>query len=93
MPINGGELGLGPAPPVVPQGESWMLMSLDRLRSDVQRLTMHRQDVYVRAQAHRLGGQLVPASLCEELLQNESQLRCALDRYNEATGSAHPAEG
>jgi hypothetical protein len=70
-----------------------MVSSLDRLRSDVQRLSAHRQDVYVRAHAHREGGQLVPASLCEELAQNESMLRCALDRYLEATGDAHPAEG
>jgi hypothetical protein len=93
MPTNGGELGLRPAPPQLPQGESWMLSSLDRLRSDVQRLSLHRQDVYGRAHVLRESGHLVPSSLCEELAQNESQLRCALDRYIEATGDAHPAEG
>jgi hypothetical protein len=55
------------------------------LRSDIRRLTVGRQDLYVRARGHRQGGQLVPASLCEELDQNESQLRFALDRYNETS--------
>jgi hypothetical protein len=50
------------------------MLSVERLRSDVRRLSLHRQDVYVRAHAHRQGGHLVPASLCEELVQNESQL-------------------
>ena len=93
MPTNGDKSGLRPAPPPPPQGESWMLSSLDRLRSDVQRLSLHRQDVYGRAHVLREGGHLVPSSLCEELAQNESQLRCALDRYAEATGDVHPAAG
>ena len=91
MPTSGGELGLGPAPSGAPQSESWVL-SLDRLRSDVRRLSLHRQDVYVRAHAHREGGHLVPLSLCEELALNESHLRYALDRYIEATADAHSAE-
>ena len=61
-------------------------LPVDSLKSQIRGLTLHRQDVYARAQAHRQGGQLIPLSLCEELAENGSRLRLALDRYTEETG-------
>jgi hypothetical protein len=66
--------------------ELWRITLTDSLRSEIRRLTVHRQSAYDRAQAHRQNGQLVPASLCEEMAENGSRLRWALDRYTEATG-------
>ena len=86
MPSSGGELDLRRVPEPILKSELWAISLLDALRSEIQSLTARRQNVYVRAQAHRQGGQLVPASLCEELAENGSQLRRALDRYTEKTG-------
>lgn len=66
--------------------ESWRIALTESLRSEIRRLTVRRQSAYDRAQAHRRDGQLVPASLCEEMAENGSRLRWALDRYTEATG-------
>jgi hypothetical protein len=76
----------GPVPKAALAGELRVISAHDGLMGEIRRLTQRRQNAYVRAQAHRQGGQLVPASLCEELAENESQLRFALDRYTEATG-------
>jgi hypothetical protein len=87
MPSSGGELDLRAVPVPIPKSELWSISLLDALRSEIERLTARRQNLYVRALAHRQGGQLVPGSLCEELAENGSQLRHALDRYTERPGA------
>jgi hypothetical protein len=87
VPSRGGDLDPGEVPKLALARGLWAISPLDSLRGDIRRLTLRRQDAYVRAQAHRRRGQLVPASLCEELAENGSQLRFALDRYTEATGA------
>jgi predicted DNA-binding protein with PD1-like motif len=89
MASRADQSGIRPSPECVLSSDLWALSATDSLRNDIRRLSLHRHDVYARAQVHRSGGHLVPASLCEELALNESQLRYALDRYSEASG--HPA--
>ena len=84
------ETGIQSAPGPVGKSESWAVLTIDNLRNDIRRLSLDRADAYVRAGVHRRDGHLVPASLCEELAHNASQLRCALDRYSEVTGSSSP---
>jgi hypothetical protein len=86
MPSSGDERDLRRVPDSVLKSELWSISLLDALKSEIRRLTGRRQHVYARARAHRQDGQLVPASLCEELAENGSQLRRALDRYTEKTG-------
>ena len=74
------------APQHVPTSTSSAIQPPDSLRSQIRRLTQRRRDVIVLAEAHRQGGHLVPASLCEELAENGSQLRYALGRYAQETG-------
>ena len=70
-------------------GEPSATWPLDSIRSDIQRLTLRRRDVYAEAEVHRRGGHLVPASLCEELSENGLELRWVIDRYaQERRGTA-----
>lgn len=57
----------------------------DSLRSQIRHLTLRRQESYVEARAHRVGGHLVPGSLGLEMAENALHLRYALKRYAEAT--------
>lgn len=84
MSGNKGELGRGPALECASDSELATLSALELLRGDIQHLSLQRHHLYVRAHRHRQGGQLVPASLCEELTDNESRLRCLLGRYTES---------
>ena len=59
------------------------LRMTESLTGEIRRLTERRQVVFVEMQAHRRGGHLVPASLCEEIAENEAQLSRALERYRE----------
>ena len=68
--------------------ELWAIYEPEALTGRIRGLTVRRQAVYLQAQAHRQGGHLVPASLCEELAENGSQLRYVLNRYSEATRPA-----
>jgi hypothetical protein len=86
MPSSAGDPDPREVPKRTLKGELWAISPLDGLRSEIRRLTLHRRDVYGRAEAHRQGGQLVPLSICEELAENGSQLRIALARYTEETG-------
>jgi hypothetical protein len=86
MPISAGDPDLRRAPRPILKGELWAISPLDTLSRQIRGLTLRRQEVYARAQAHRQGGQLVPLSLCEDLAENGSQLRIALDRYTEEQG-------
>ena len=86
MPTRAGDPDLRPVPRRILKGELWAISPLDSLGSQIRGLTLRRQDVYAQAQAHQQGGQLIPLSLCEELAENESQLRIALDRYTEEKG-------
>ena len=74
------------APERVPTSNSSAILPPESLRGQIRRLTQRRRDVFVLAEAHRQGGHLVPASLCEELAENGSQLRIALDRFTEEQG-------
>jgi hypothetical protein len=85
MASRADQSGVQASPECILSSELWALSATDSLRNDIRRLSLHRHDVYARAQVHRRGGHLVPASLCDELAQNESQLRYALDRYSEAS--------
>ena len=73
-------------PQRVPTSNSSAILPPESLRGQIRRLTQRRRDVFVLAEAHRQGGHLVPASLCEELAENGSQLRWALGRYAQETG-------
>jgi hypothetical protein len=86
MPTRAGDPDLRPVPRRTLKGELWAISPLDSLSSQIRGLTLRRQDVYARAQAHQQGGQIIPLSLCEELAENGSQLRIALDRYTEEKG-------
>jgi hypothetical protein len=86
MPTHAGHPDLRRGQTLILKGELWAISPVDSLRSQIRGLTLHRQDVYARAQAHRQSGQLIPLSLCEELADNGSRLRLALDRYTEETG-------
>jgi hypothetical protein len=88
MSMRAGHPDLRRGPRPILKGELWAISPLDTLRSQIRGLTLHRQDVYARAQAHQQGGQLIPLSLCEDLAENGSQLRIALDRYAEEQGPA-----
>jgi len=86
MPTRAGDPDLRRVPRRILKGELWAISPLDRLSSQIRGLTLRRQDVYARARAHQHGGQLIPLSLCEELAENGSLLRIALDRYTEEQG-------
>lgn len=86
MPTRAGDPDLRPVPRRILKGDLWAISPLDTLSSQIRGLTLRRQDVYARAQAHQQGGQIIPLSLCEELAENGSQLRIALDRYTEEKG-------
>jgi hypothetical protein len=86
MPTSAGNPDLRRVPRRTLKGELWAISPLDTLSSQIRGLTLRRQEAYARAQAHRQGGQLVPLSLCEDLAENGSQLRIALDRYTEEQG-------
>ena len=58
----------------------------DSLTSEIRRLTVGRQSAVGRAHAHRRDGQLVPASLCQDMAENDRRLRRALERYTALTG-------
>ena len=48
--------------------------------------TPRRQAAYDTARTYRAGGQLVPGSLDQEIVENGLQLEHALRRYSEAAG-------
>jgi hypothetical protein len=53
----------------------------DTLTSEIRRLSVGRRRLYSRARVARGNGQLIPASLCHEIAENEAHLRRALERY------------
>jgi hypothetical protein len=55
----------------------------ESLGSQIRQLTLSRQASYDRARTYRRDGQLVPASLREDIAENGHQLRQALERYTE----------
>lgn len=76
-----------------PSQERW-LMSLNQSLSDhIRLLTQRRHTAFGQAATYRLEGHLIPGSVTEELTENASQLRGALERYAEATAqlAAAPA--
>ena len=58
----------------------------DSLSNEIRHLTVGRQHALGRAQAHRRDGQLVPASLCQDMAENDRRLRRALERYTALVG-------
>jgi hypothetical protein len=57
----------------------------ESLTGEIRRLGMSRQKLYGTARLHRRAGQLIPASVCNEMVENETQLRRAIDRYAQLT--------
>jgi hypothetical protein len=57
----------------------------ESLTGEIRRLGMSRQKLYGTARLHRRAGQLIPASVCNEMVENETQLRRAIDRYSQLT--------
>ena len=62
------------------------ISATDSLGDRILVLTQRRQAAYERARTYREGGQLVPGSLDQEMVENGLQLQQALERYTEATG-------
>ena len=83
MPSRAGDPDMRQVQGLTLKGERWAISPLDGLRSQIRGLTLRRQEIYARAQAHQEGGQLIPLSLSEELADNGSELRIALNRYTE----------
>ena len=86
MPSRGGELR--GYPDHVFKQELWAVSLTGSLRSQIRLLTLRRRAAFELARAHRRDGQLVPASLGEEMVENGFQLRSALERYAEETAKA-----
>ena len=92
MPSSGERtVGCASEPGRIPKKELWLFSMTDSIRGDIRFLSLRRHAAYEQARAHRRDGQLVPASLCQELAENGVRLRQALDRYTQATGG--PAGG
>jgi hypothetical protein len=68
------------------KAELHAISATDSLSDRILVLTQRRQAAYERARTYRAGGQLVPGSLDQEMVENGLQLQQALERYTEATG-------
>lgn len=64
------------------------LFLTDGVEDRIRHLTQARRAAYDKAQAFRGDGQLVPASLSEEISANGIDLERVLSRYRRGTGSA-----
>jgi hypothetical protein len=73
-------------PRPVARTEQWTISLTESLSDRIKLLSERRQTAFEQAQTHRSEGHLVPLSLSEELTENASELRGALERYAEATG-------
>jgi translation initiation factor 6 (eIF-6) len=81
MPSIGGELAEGRHPSARIREEQFANFLTASLSNEIRHLTVGRQHALGRAQAHRRDGQLVPASLCQDMAENDRRLRRALERY------------
>ena len=68
------------------KAELHAISAADSIGDRILVLTQRRQAAYDRARTYRAGGQLVPGSLDQEIVENGLQLEHALRRYNEAAG-------
>jgi hypothetical protein len=85
MASTGDELGERPERSERTRNERLATILTDSVTSEIRRLTAGRERAIERAQAHRRDGQLVPASLCEDMAENDGRLRRALERYTALT--------
>ena len=76
-----------------PSQERWLMSLNESLSDHIRLLTQRRHTAFGQAATYRLEGHLIPGSVTEELTENASQLRGALERYAEATAqlAAAPA--
>ena len=76
-----------------PSQERWLISLNESLSDHIRLLTQRRHTAFGQAATYRLEGHLVPGSVTEELTENASQLRGALERYAVATAqlAAAPA--
>jgi hypothetical protein len=86
MPSIGGELADGGRASARIREERFANFLADSLSDEIRHLTVGRQHALGRAQAHRRHGQLVPASLCQDMAENDRRLRRALERYTALVG-------
>jgi hypothetical protein len=86
MPSIGGELAEGRRRAARIREEQFTNFLTDSLSNEIRHLTVGRQHALGRAQAHRRDGQLVPASLCQDMAENDRRLRRALERYTALVG-------
>lgn len=62
------------------------IAATDSLSDRIQVLSQRRHAAYESARTYRRGGQLVPGSLDQEMVENGLQLQQALERYSDAVG-------
>ena len=68
-----------------PNQERWLTSLNENLSDHIRLLAQRRHTAFGQAATHRREGQLVPGSVTQELTENASDLRGALERYAEAT--------
>ena len=68
-----------------PSREQWQTSLNESLSDHIRLLAQRRHTAFGQAATHRREGHLVPGSVTQELTENASDLRGALERYAEAT--------
>jgi hypothetical protein len=68
-----------------PSRERWLTSLNENLSDHIRLLAQRRHTAFGQAATHRREGHLVPGSVTQELTENASDLRGALERYVEAT--------
>jgi hypothetical protein len=86
MPSVAGERAEGRHPSARIREEQVRNFLTASLSNEIRRLTVGRQHAFDRAHAHRRDGQLVPASLCQDMAENDRRLRRALEGYTALVG-------